>query len=101
MLRSQEKYHDHALDSGLSEPVAGIIAKEYATVVESCSDDLKQYIVGRLLEDEVVRKSLAAHIATLLAKNGVKTARDKLTHLITHAIAQQRARTPTWQSSME
>ena len=84
----KKKYHDHALDSGLSEPVAGIIAREYGTVVESCSEDLKQYLLGRLLEDEVVRKSLAAHIATLLAKKGVKTARDKLTHLITHAIAQ-------------
>lgn len=84
----KKKYHDHALDSGLSEPVAGIIAREYGTVVESCSDDLKRYFVGRLLEDEVVRKSLAAHIATLLAKKGVKTARNKLTHLITHAIAQ-------------
>ena len=84
----KKKYHDHALDSGLSEPVAGIIAREYGTVVESCSEDLKQYFLGRLLEDEVVRKSLAVHIATLLAKKGVKTARDKLTHLITHAIAQ-------------
>ncbi len=84
----KKTYHNHALDSGLSEPVAGIIASEYGTVVESCSDDLKQYFLGRLIEDEVVRTSLAVHIATLLAKKGIKTARDKLTHLITHAIAQ-------------
>ena len=84
----KKNYHDHALDSGLSEPVAGIIAREYGTVVESCTEDLKQYFLGRLIEDEVVRKSLAVHIATLLAKKGVKTARDKLTHLITQAIAQ-------------
>ena len=84
----KKKYHDHALDSGLSEPVAGIIAREYGTVVESCTDDLKQYFLGRLIEDEVVRKSLAVHIATLLAKKGIKTARDKLTHLTTQAIAQ-------------
>ena len=84
----KKKYHDHALDSGLSEPVAAIIAREYGTVVESCSEDLKQYFLGRLIEDEVVRKSLAVHIATLLAKKGVKTARDKLTHLITQAVAQ-------------
>ena len=84
----KKKYHDHALDSGLSEPVAGIIAREYGTVVESCTDDLKQYFLGHLIEDEVVRRSLAVHIATLLAKKGIKTARDKLTHLITQAIAQ-------------
>ena len=84
----KKKFHDHALDSGLSEPVAGIIAREYGIVVESCSEDLKQYFLGCLIEDEVVRRSLAVHIATLLAKKGIKTARDKLTHLITHAIAQ-------------
>lgn len=84
----KKEYHDHALNSGLSEPVAGIIARRYGTVLESCSDDLQQYFLGRLIEDEVVRKSLAVHIATLLAKKGIKTARDKLTHMITHAIAQ-------------
>ena len=81
-------YHNHALDSGLSEPVAGLIAKEFGTVLESCADDLEEYFLGRLVEDEVVRKSLAIHIATLLAKKGIKTAREKLTHMITHAIAQ-------------
>ena len=84
----KKNYHDHALDSGLSEPIAGIIAKRYSMVLESCSDDLRQYFLGRLVEDEVVRKSLAIHMATLLAKKGIKTARDKLTHMITHAIAQ-------------
>ena len=84
----KKTYHDHALDSGLSEPVAGIIARRYGTVIESCSDDLRQYFLGRLVEDEVVRKSLAVHVATLLVKKGIKTARDKLTDMITHAIAQ-------------
>lgn len=84
----KKKYHGNELDSGLSKPLADIIAREYGTVLESCSDDLKQYFLGRLVEDEVVRKSLAVHIATLLAKKGVKTARDKLTHIITNAIAQ-------------
>jgi hypothetical protein len=84
----RKRYHDHALDSGLSEPVAGIIARRYGTVLESCSDDLRRYFLGRLVEDEVVRKSLAVHMATLLAKKGIKTARDKLTDMITHAIAQ-------------
>ncbi|MCJ1228947.1 hypothetical protein MMC12_005611 [Toensbergia leucococca] len=81
-------YHGHALDSGLSEPVAGIIASRYGTVLESCTDDLEEYFLGRLVEDEVIRKSLAVHVATRLAEKGVKTARDKLTHLITHAITQ-------------
>ena len=84
----KEKYHGNDLDSGLSKPLADVIAWEYCTLLESCSDDLKQYFLGRLVEDEVVRKSLAVHIATLLANKGVKTARDKLTHIITHAIAQ-------------
>lgn len=84
----KKTYHDHTLDSGLSKPVADIIAREYGTVLESCSDDLEQYFLGRLVEDEVVHKSLVVHIATLLANKGIKTARDKLTHMITHAIAQ-------------
>ena len=84
----KKRYHDHALDSALSEPVAGIIATRYGTVLESCSDDLRRYFLGRLVEDEVVRTSLAVHMATLLAKKGIKTARDNLTRMITHTIAQ-------------
>lgn len=84
----KKKYHNHALDSGLSEPVATIIAKRYGDMIQSCSDDLRKYFVSRLVEDEVVRKSFIAHIATLLAQKGIKTARDRLTHMITHAIAQ-------------
>lgn len=84
----KKTYHGHALDSGLSEPVADIIARRYGDMTESCSDDPRQYFLSRLVEDEVVRKSLVTHIATLLAKKGVKTARDKLTHMITHAISQ-------------
>lgn len=84
----KKKYHNHALDSGLSGPVATIIAKRYGDMIQSCSDDLRQYFLSRLVEDEVVRKSFIAHIATLLAQKGTKTARDKLTHMITHAIAQ-------------
>ena len=86
-IRKRE-YHNHALDSGLSEPVAGIIAGRYGDMIESCSGDLEQYFLSRLVQDEVVRKSLVVHIANLLAKKGVKTARDKLAHMITHAIAQ-------------
>ena len=84
----KKTYHGHALDSGLSEPVAGIIAREYATVLKSCSDDLEHYFLGRLVDDKVVHKSLAVHIAEILAKKGIKIARDKLTHMITHTIAQ-------------
>lgn len=84
----KKKYHNHALDSGLSEPVATIIAKRYGDMIQSCSNDLRQYFLSRLVEDEVVRKSFIAHIATLLAQKGIKTARDRLTHMITHAIAQ-------------
>ena len=84
----KKTYHDHALDSGLSEPVAGIIARRYSAMIESCSDDLKRYFLGRLVDDEVMRNSLAVHIATLLAEKGIKTARDKLTHIVTHAIVQ-------------
>ena len=84
----KKKYRNHTLDSGLSEPVAGLIAKRYGDMIETCSEDLEQYFLSRLVEDEVVHKSLVGHIATLLAKKGIKIARDKLTHLITHAIAQ-------------
>lgn len=84
----KKKYHNHALDSGLSEPVAIIIANRYGDMIQSFSDELRQYFLSRLVEDEVVRKSFIAHIATLLAQKGIKTARDRLTHMITHAIAQ-------------
>lgn len=84
----KKKYHGNALDSRLSKPLADIIAKKFGTVLESCSDDLQQYFLGRLVEDEVVRKTLAVHIAARLANKGIKTPRDKLTHMITHAIAQ-------------
>lgn len=57
-------------------------------MLESCSDDLEHYFLGRLVDDEVVHKSLAVHIAEILAKKGIKIARDKLTHMITHTIAQ-------------
>lgn len=83
-----KSYNSHALDSGLSEPVAGIIAKRYGAMIESCSDDLREYFLGRLVEDGVVRKSLVVHIATQLEEKGIKTARDKMTHIITHAITQ-------------
>ncbi len=84
----KKKYHNHALDSGLSKPIAGLIAARYGDMIESCSDDLQQYFLSRLVEDEVVRKSLVIHVANQLAKKGVKTARDKVAHMITHAIAQ-------------
>lgn len=39
----KKKYHNHTLDSGLSEPVAGIIAREYGTMLESRSDELGRF----------------------------------------------------------
>ena len=81
-------YHNHALDSGLSQPVAGIVASRYGAMIESHFDGLRQHFLGRLVEDEIVRKSLVIHIATRLEKKGIKTARDKLTHMITQAITQ-------------
>ena len=84
----KKKSRNHTLDSGLSEPVAGLITKRYGDMIESCSEYLEQYFLSRLVEDEVVRKSLVGHIATLLAKKGIKIAHDKSTYLITHAIAQ-------------
>ncbi len=84
----KKNYHNHTLDSGLSESVAGIIAREYGVVLESRSDELGGFFLSRLVEDEVVHKSLAVHMTRLLAEKGIKTARDKLTHMITHGIAQ-------------
>ncbi|MCJ1394384.1 hypothetical protein MMC18_007262 [Xylographa bjoerkii] len=90
---AREPYHTHALDSALSVPIAGIVSDNYGAFLGSHAPEIEQYFLSQITGDEVVRKTLMAHVATELGKKGVKTARGKLTHLLIHSLTQHAAHT--------
>ncbi|MCJ1295061.1 hypothetical protein MMC34_006622 [Xylographa carneopallida] len=90
---AREPYHTHALDSALSVPIASIVSDNYGAFLGSHAPEIEGYFLSRITGDEVVRKTLMAHVATELCKKGVKTARGKLTHLLIQSMTQHAAHT--------
>ena len=90
-------YNGNALDSGLTEPVVGIVTRQFEMLYQSKDEEIARSIIDYVLSDQVLSKGLvstiigsaAAHHATQAAKQKVAALLiEELRHLV-HAGAGQ------------
>jgi hypothetical protein len=90
---AKKTYHDHTLDSAISEPVAITVSECYSTFIADRQVEIADYFMKKIVEDEVLRTTILGYAADELLKRGVKKGRSHIISVLTHALTAHVAHT--------
>lgn len=83
----KKPHNGHAVDSGLSEPLAEIVGQAVAAKLEGISQEIADTIVSSLLNSESVRHALAKALVEANEAAIPELARDKVKKLVLQKVA--------------
>jgi hypothetical protein len=84
---TESKYDGHVIDSGLTEPVIGIVTRQFEMLYQSNDEIISKAILNYIMEDKALSKSLINTIVgSASAKKLSEEVKDKVASLIVSQI---------------
>jgi hypothetical protein len=83
----RQPYHDHELDSVLTEPVAQLVGECYDNFLSSKAEIISQYFLQHMLKNELILETIMGYAAnTYIYKQGLSSVRSKAIHVMVQGI---------------